>query len=235
MVSLGSKGFNISSPFKADIINYLDKIDPTAAKINSVNTVKIINNHLEGYSTDGLGFWQSLKKINKSKTLLIGTGGAARAIMANAANYGVKHLIVVNRYGTDWEQKVITTQRLANVQLYDLNDRQYLTKILRDVDLVINATTVGMKNTDPSLLTSSEISVTKNSTVFVDLIYAHQTKFLQIAAAHKRKSLNGIPMLIAQAALSFKIWTGVEADISTMKKSLRSVINSDKWLQSGLI
>lgn len=235
MISLGIKGFNVSSPFKADIINYLDKIDPAAGKINSVNTVKITNNHLKGYSTDGLGFWQSLKKINTAKTLLIGTGGAARSIMANAANFGVKQLTVVNRYGTNWKQKVISTQKLANVQLHDLNDRKYLTKILKEVDLVINATTVGMKNTDPSLLTSSEISITKRSTVFVDLIYAHQTKFLQIAAAHKRKTLNGIPMLIAQAALSFKIWTGVKGDISIMKKSLRPIINSNNWEQSGLI
>ncbi|MGL5900674.1 MAG: shikimate dehydrogenase family protein, partial [Lactobacillaceae bacterium] len=100
MISLGIKGFNVSSPFKADIINYLDKIDPAAGKINSVNTVKITNSHLKGYSTDGPGFWQSLKEINTAKTLLIGTGGAARSIMANAANFGVKQLTVVNRYGT---------------------------------------------------------------------------------------------------------------------------------------
>lgn len=232
--ALGTAGFNISSPYKAEIIKYLDQIDPAAARLNSVNTVKVSGKHLQGFSTDGPGFWQSLQGFKKSQVLLLGTGGAARAIMACAQNYGVKNLAVFNRSSNLWAQKVATTNQLAKVPLYDLADRNSLHSFLKQVDLVINATTLGMNENDPALLTNKQIALTKPTTVFVDLIYARPTAFLKKAAKLNRKTVNGIPMLLEQAALSFKIWTGIAANSKAMIQALQQVINPKNWAQSGI-
>lgn len=224
LVALKAGGFNLSTPFKDKIIPYLDQIDPIAKQLESVNTVKIEGSNLKGYSTDGDGFWQSADLLPRETTVILGTGGAARAIMANAFKYGVKELAVFNRQSPMWQEKSEIVSNLSQTKLHDLSDREELTYYLKKADLIINATTVGMNSNNYSLLAKYEIALIKKTAVVYDIIYEQKSPLLQKSASIGLKTIDGIPMLIHQGALSFKIWTGVDADIEEMTSAIKKLI-----------
>jgi shikimate dehydrogenase len=222
--ALNASGFNVSTPFKTAILPYLDQLDPVAEKLQAVNTVKLVDGHLVGYSTDGDGFWRSVKN-DPTHVVLLGTGGAARAIMATAATYGIEKLWVFNRKREDWPAKVQQVNQLANVTLQDIDDQDVLIEALTSADLVINATPVGMRDL-ASPLTFVQLQQLKQSAQVIDLIYRSEpTTLLTMAHNLGLQTTNGLPMLVQQGALSFAIWTEQQPDIAYMTRAVYDAVD----------
>ncbi|GMA68840.1 shikimate dehydrogenase (NADP(+)) [Leuconostoc litchii] len=216
-------GFNVSTPFKNNIIKYLDEISPIAEQLQAVNTVKNVQGRLIGTNTDGDGFWQSINSRQPKETVVIfGTGGAARAVIATAKQYGVRKLIVFNRVHSDWWARQQEISRLTNGGGYleDLANNHELTEALKQADMLINATTVGM-NDSRTLLTDYQVSLLPQHALVVDMIYRNQqTTMLKSANQRGLLTLNGLPMLVNQGALSFEYWFNKLADRKLMMKEI---------------
>lgn len=216
-------GFNVSTPFKNEIIQYLDELSPISQRLHAVNTVKSVKGRLIGTNKDGDGFWQSINSRQpKEMVIVLGTGGAARSVIATAKLYGVRELIVFNRVHEDWHERKAEISYLSegNGHLEDLADNQMLTKALKRADMLINATTVGM-NDLRTLLTDLQIALLPQHALVVDMIYRNQqTTLLKSANQRGLATLNGLPMLVNQGALSFEYWFDRPADRNLMKKAI---------------
>ena len=188
------KGFNVTIPYKEQIIPYLDKLDKTAKKIGAVNTIKITKKgNLKGYNTDYYGFRNSLKPLlrnQKYKALILGTGGASKAVA-----YALKKLNIPHKFVSRKAKKEFHLT-------YDSLDEN----IINSHQIIINCTPLG---TFPDIKKYPLIpyhGITTNHILF-DLIYnPAQTRFLKTGKLHGAKTINGLRMLELQAEKSWEIW-----------------------------
>lgn len=225
----GAVGGNVTYPNKQEVLKYLDEIDETAEIIGSVNTIKIDEDtkKIKGFNTDGLGFIESLEKkdipYKDKKMVLIGVGGAGRAIAIQSAYSGIKELVIkeLNKEVADEVLNTIKTKiPKCNVRLIS-DDENDLKEEIKNADILVNATPLGMKgNVDSCSISSSD--VISNPNVFVyDIVYEpKETKFMKYAKEAGCETCNGINMMLWQGALAFKIWTGKDMPIEYVKKEL---------------
>ena len=181
-------GFNVTNPYKKDIIKYLDKIDNTAKEINSVNTVKILNNKLFGYNTDLYGFKQSFLPLIKKrkKALILGNGGVSKTIQ-----YVLKSLNI----------KIKIISRNDKIKYSDLTK-----EIMNNHLIIINCTPLG---TFPNIEEYPKIPYKhlNKKHLLYDVVYnPEETKFLKLGKKYKSEIKNGLQMLEIQAEESWKIW-----------------------------
>jgi shikimate 5-dehydrogenase len=210
------QGFNVTMPYKKAIIDYLDDVDPIAKKLQSVNTVKKINGKWIGTSTDGAGFWHTIKN-NPKKVILIGTGGAARAIIASKPEN--VELIVFNRRSQRFMAHLKQIKELFDLDLQSLND---IDSFLKDADLIINATNAGMRD-EQSVLSKDDFLLVKKTAHVVDIIYRDRpTRFINNARLAGLSAENGLNMLIAQGVLSFQFWFGQTAPENLMTEMVHN-------------
>ncbi|HOM27813.1 MAG TPA: shikimate dehydrogenase [bacterium] len=217
-------GVNVTIPHKKEIVKYIDKLDESAEILGVVNTIHNINGKLKGYTTDGDGFIRSLKEDGKfnpeGKTvLIIGAGGSSYAISGALIKEKVNFIYITNRtYENAKKLKEHIVQKLnfKNIEIIDFEKRNEY-KIWNNVDLLVNTTSVGMKENDPLLIKKENIEKVK----FVyDIVYNRKTELLKEAEKLKIPYLDGLSMLVYQGAISFEIWTGKKAPTEIMKKSL---------------
>lgn len=219
-LALNLKGFNVTIPHKVSIIKYLNRIDSTARKIGAVNTVIKKDGELFGYNTDGLGALEALRQegidLKDRKILIIGAGGASRAISYTLASLCSK-LIILNRTGA---KAIKLAKEFKNIgcRVYgnDLN-LKLLKEELSDSDILINTTSVGMHPyTEESPVPKEYLH--KDLVVF-DIVYNPlETLLLKYAKGVGAKTIDGVGMLVNQGAISFKMWTGFEAPKDIMRK-----------------
>lgn len=228
--TLNIKGFNVTIPHKVDIIKYLDKVDEKAKKLGAVNTVKNENGKLIGYNTDGLGYLKMLKEknvtIDGSKILVIGAGGASRGIIFSLLEERPEKLLILNR----------TLSKAENIK-NELNIEKNITKIetdtldnknrdLREYDLVINCTAIGMYPNIEEV--PIEIDRLSKKAVITDIIYKPlETKLLKEAKNRGNKVIGGIGMLINQGLLSEEIWTEKDIESTEIINYIKEKIVSD--------
>ncbi len=212
--ALNLAGVSITVPHKENVIPMLDAVNKEASFIGAVNTIVNSDGKLIGYNTDGRGFIQSLSEEDISiegKNILIGgAGGASRAISYYLSEKVSKLLI----YDVD-SNKV---QRLIHDLRKIRNNVHHIDKInnLNGIDIIINATPLGLKETDP---TPFDVSLIKPNHVVCDLIY-RQTRLLKKSSEKGCKTLNGLGMLLWQGLLAFELWTGVKPPVEVMRKAL---------------
>lgn len=218
--NLDMYGLNISMPYKGEIIKFMDELSPAAELIGAVNTVVNHSGKLIGHNTDGIGFFNSLKKydfkIENKQILVLGGGGAAIALIAQAALSGAKKIVVAARKSASYDplnEKLAKLSSKTGVEiiLTDLSGADRLQKELNQTDLLVNATSVGMDGAsfplEKSLLLPDKLLV-------VDAIYkVRETPFLLWAKGQGAQTENGLGMLIGQAAESFYLWTGKEMPV----------------------
>ncbi|NBI06674.1 shikimate dehydrogenase [Senegalia massiliensis] len=204
--SLSIKGFNVTLPYKQEIIKYLDNIDQIAEKIGAINTVKNINGKLIGFNTDGLGFMKSLKdrhiQLKNKNILIIGAGGASRAISFTIANESIKSLTIVNRN----KKRALSLIKDIKSKYKNL-DLSFLEKqdIKDNYDIIINTTSVGMYPNEKEK--PLDTSLFSDKTIIYDIIYKpKETLFLKQAKEEGKTTINGLDMLVNQAILSERIW-----------------------------
>jgi len=210
-------------PQKNAVMRYLDEIDPTARSIGAVNTILNDERRLTGYNTDGVGALKALKEnditTNGKKLLLLGAGGAGKAIAFHAAQE-VKELLILNRTPQKAKKLAEVLRREFNKKI---NGNALSTEIieeeLRDTDILVNATSVGMHpNIDQSLVPPSLL---RPDLCVMDIVYNPlETKLAKDAKAVGAKVVSGIEMLVYQGAASFKIWTNHSAPVIVMKQAV---------------
>jgi shikimate dehydrogenase len=212
-------GFNVTIPHKIEMMKYLDKMDESCSIIGAVNTVTNNQGILKGYNTDMDGFLDPFKKkeikIEGRKILLLGAGGAARAIVAGFAKKNAKHLTIANRT----LEKANTLAQFANkIGLNaDAITIEMIGNNLQDYEIIVNATSIGLKN-EPSPISLDSI---KPETIVYDIVYMPMnTDFLKKAKQKGAKIIYGYEMLLGQAVRAFEIWHGIEAPYNAMKKAL---------------
>jgi len=212
-------GFNITIPHKVEMMKYLDKMDESCSLIGAVNTVTNKDGVLKGYNTDMDGFLEPFKKkklnIEETKVLLLGAGGAARAIVAGFAKEKAKSITIANRT----LEKAKNLSEFAKKNGLDANAIKIedVKESAKDYDIIVNATSVGLKN-EPSPISLEGIN---EKTIVYDIVYMPiNTDFLKKAKEKNAIIIFGYEMLLGQAARAFEIWHGKEAPYNAMKKAL---------------
>ena len=218
-------GINLSMPYKEQVIPYLDQLSEEACLIGAVNTVVNREGTLIGYNTDGKGFFKSLPsfKISKKRLVLLGAGGAAKAILSQAILDGVSQISVFVR-SSSMEKTRPYLEKIQNatgfrVDLLALEDVQDLQDSITKADLLVNATSVGMDGSSQPIPTSI---VLPEKLLVADVIYQpFETPFLKWARNQGNQSINGLGMLLYQAAEAFELWTGKEMPTDQIWESLK--------------
>ena len=221
--SINIAGFNVTSPHKASVMRYLDELEHTAKKAAAVNTVNNIEGIFRGYNTDVYGFIEPLRKrqvdFSGMHVLLLGSGGAARAVMAALSEEnGIAKVLIANR-------DLRRAEELANLAA-GLGMKSEVLPLARvqDVspvcDLIVNATTLGMNN-ESSLIDYHHI---QKGCIVYDLVYRPLvTDLIENAKYAQASVVYGYEMLIEQGAKAFEVWTGMSAPRDAMKKNLLGI------------
>ena len=233
MSILGVKGFNVTIPHKENILDMLNTISEEASIIGAVNTVVNDHGELNGYNTDVYGVTETLapykKDISGSVVSVIGAGGGSRAVLYSLIrNYKPKKIYLINRN----EQKAESLKsyfsekiKFDSIQTKELFPPD-LVEIFQSSKLVINATSVGMFPEMDDSITDLCESFKKGQIVF-DLVYNPvKTKFLKLAQKQNAEIVDGLNMLIYQAARSFELWTGEEMPQEQVKNSIKYYIEN---------
>lgn len=224
----GFKGFNITIPYKVDIISYLDSTDNFAKAVGAVNTVVIDENKkLHGYNTDVYGFISAVPReyreiLKSGKAAILGSGGAARAISAGLTELGVKE---INIFAVDREEAltlkelILKTRSDVSIECFNLVPEISL----KDFSVVVNATPVGMqgKYEGVSPINEASVATLPDNALVYDIVYKpKRTKLLEIAEKRALKTLSGLEMLLLQGVKGFELWTGKKAPVDKMREVL---------------
>ena len=223
MKALNIRGMSVTMPHKVTILKLLDKLDPLAEKIGSVNTIVNDDGVLTGYNTDATGFLQALLERGiepKGKNIaILGAGGASRAVSFILADRGA-NLVILNRLlEFDWAVELarkISQTFSKNVEALELN-RDNLVKALGKADILVNATSVGMSPNIDETPVPSELH--KPGLIVYDIIYNPvKTKLLREAEDAGAEIISGVDMLVWQGVQAFEKWTGLKPPVELMKE-----------------
>lgn len=228
MTALNIKGFNVTIPHKESAIQYMNSVSEEVSMIGSINTIVNDQGKLIGHNTDAYGIFETLlpfkDDISGNQVCVIGAGGSARAVIYTLIrHFKPKRLFIVNRnerraenlkdyFSEKMKFSPIKTKELIPPTAFE---------VMRDSKLVINATPVGMHPNESDSITTSTDVFTKGQIVF-DLVYNPQkTLLIKTAIRSGAKTINGLSMLVNQAAKSFELWTGINFPKEDVQKSLQ--------------
>lgn len=215
-------GINITMPHKGEVLQYLDEVSESAQIMGAVNTIYWKDGKLAGENTDGKGFLKSLKDgsiaIEGKNAVILGAGGAARAIAVELAEAGIRNITVINRNSGH-----------AKVLVDIINEKtsadgafvpwEGTVRIPEDTDILVNATPIGFMDDEKPDIQYEELP---QNLVVCDVIPNKlKTSFLQEAEKHNLKTFNGLEMLVNQGALAYELWTGRKAPVEVMKQAMR--------------
>ena len=218
---LNFRGANVTIPHKTDIIPYLDSLDPLANSVNAVNTVLYDDEKLIGYNTDVEGFMKPLRKniqrFNNKKAVILGSGGASKAVLYGLINANCKELIVLNRTIENARQIVTKLDSDIPISCHVLNQKTI--DSLSDVDIMIN--TVPLHKTNTILDFHSDLGIK----LAYDLEYLpKETNFIKQMKSLNADLIYGYEMLLSQAKLSFQIWTGILPSDDSIDGKILSIL-----------
>ncbi|MEW6585052.1 MAG: shikimate dehydrogenase [Nitrospirota bacterium] len=217
--ALGIAGVNVTVPHKEKVMLLLDEVDEEASFIGAVNTIVNAGGRLKGHNTDGRGFMQSLAEkgisVKGASVLIIGAGGAARAVGYYLC--GKAGGVFIHGRTKDKVERLVR----------DLGKIRSNAELVEDLsgigrfDLVINATPLGLKDSDPMPLSADLLT---KGQIVCDLIY-RETALLREASKKGCVTVNGLGMLLWQGVEAFQLWTGKRPDVEVMRQALTGAIN----------
>ena len=225
-IGMGWLGFNCSIPHKVAILDYLDAMAPSAGIIGAVNCVINRDGHLTGENTDGQGFVRSLRTVidpSGCDMVVLGAGGAARAIAVESALAGARSITIVNRTPERGEElAALVSDRTPADAHFVLWQGEY--DVPEGVDILVNATSIGFHpSTDSPWVSDATI---RPGIVVADVVAnPPATHFLQRAAARGATTLQGLGMLVNQALTNAKLWTGQDLDADVMRRALEESLD----------
>ena len=212
-------GFNVTIPHKIEMMKFLDDMDTTCKVIGAVNTVSNEDGKLKGYNTDMIGFLDPIKKrnlaIKDSQVMLLGAGGAARAIITAMIKEKARKITIVNRTIENANKLAEFAKKIGgNVDVVSL---QEVNELISEHKFIINSTSIGMNN-EPSPISTENIG--KDSIVY-DIVYQPiNTDLVKKSKENGATIIYGYEMLLSQAARAFEIWHKIEPPYDAMKKAL---------------
>jgi len=224
-IGMGWLGFNCSIPHKVAILAYLDELAPSAEIIGAVNCVTNRDGYLTGENTDGQGFVNALREMvdpSDKRVVILGAGGAARAIAVETALAGASHITIVNRTverGSELAE-LVATRTAADAEFVEW---QGTFNIRPDTHIVVNATSIGFH---PSTDTPDVADATLLPSMLVADVVANppMTRFLQRASDRGCAVLPGLGMLVNQALTNARLWTGRELSAKVMRQALEDTL-----------
>ncbi|MBI2849336.1 MAG: shikimate dehydrogenase [Chloroflexi bacterium] len=217
-------GANVTIPYKERVIPMLDEVDPRAREIGAVNTIVCNQGTLTGFNTDAVGFLRALRQDGGfepqgKRAVILGAGGAARAIAFALVEAGVASLFIINR---TMERAATLAQDMAlhgkGVILAGPWEASIMTEVFTLCHLIVNCTPLGMRHTDGEQSSPIPESLMPRQALIFDVVYnPPETPLLRQAKKTGASALGGLPMLIHQGAEAFKLWTGQEAPLEVMR------------------
>ena len=225
MRAMGFRGCNLTIPHKVEVIKFLDRTSEAATLMGAVNCVNRVGNELVGDNTDGKGFVQSLRSMTDPagrNVVILGAGGAARAIAVEVGLAGAAQITIVNR-------AVERGQELVNL----LNDKVHVAsryvkwegafEVPPESEVVINATSIGLGDAEARVPLA--VNTLEPDMVVADVIFnPPETRLIRDARQRGCQTLDGLGMLVNQAVIGFKIWTGRDADPGVMRDALEEFL-----------
>ncbi len=225
MRAMGFRGGNLTIPHKVAVIQYLDGLSAAAELMGAVNCIVRDGERLIGENTDGKGFVQSLRAVTDprgKRVVILGAGGAARAIAVELALAGAADFTIVNRDPGRGSSLVdlLNQKKLAPARLVTWS-ADYV--VSTDTDVVINATSIGLFP-DVDARVAVDIRSLTPAMVVADVIpNPPQTRLVRDARARGCKVIDGLGMLVNQGVIGFRLWTGVDPDATVMRRALEEV------------
>ena len=225
MRAMGFRGANFTIPHKVAVIEHLDELSQAAELMGAVNCVNRVGDKLVGDNTDGKGFLRSLSEVcdPAEKTIVIlGAGGAARAIAVELGLAGAAKVVIVNRTPERGEPLVeLLNERVKVAAEYQPWKGKYA--IPNEAEILINATSIGLN--DARARIPLDLNTLRSELVVADVVFnPPQTQLLQAAAQKQCTVVNGLAMLVNQAVIGFEIWTGVQPDEAVMREALEEFL-----------
>ena len=228
-------GANVTIPHKQAVIPYLDSMSDVATKAGAVNTIVHANGKLTGDNTDVAGFARSLREDSgfdpKGKlAVLLGSGGAARAVALALIEAGASIIYVVGRQPRKVDAMVVALKPLTRtgttITWAYWGDGSFLTAVNR-ADLIVNCTPIGAAGSETAGTVAMDASLIQPKTLVFDLVYnPAETPLTAAAKARGATAASGLGMLVYQAAESFKLWTGKDADTRAMFAAARAAVGA---------
>lgn len=224
------RGMNVTMPDKTEAAKYMDELSPAARIIGAVNTIVNEDGKLIGYNTDGEGFVNNLRdfggEVKDKKITIAGGGGAATAIQVQCALDGAKEISIFNKKDSFFERTLETAEKIkaavpsCEVNVYDIDDIEKMTEEIKESDLFVNATIVGMKPMDDQSVVK-DLSALRPGLWVCDIVYnPEETKLLKDAKEAGCVCVGGKGMLIWQGASAFKLYTGLDMPVEEVKELL---------------
>ncbi len=225
MKELGFRGLNVTHPYKINVMEYLDNIDEVAKEIGAVNTIVNNDGKLTGYNTDAFGAVEALRnhvldfESSRKKILVLGAGGAARAVAVPLAKMG-NEITIANRTHNRSEELVKMLEKFGKAEAVKI-DR--IDEVITDVEILINCTPVGMSDS----LVQSPISgqMIRSDMIVFDVIYNRDTPLLIEAKKKGAKVIYGYEMFVHQGVKAFELWTGEKAPMDVMREVVIQKLN----------
>ncbi|MGX6979449.1 shikimate dehydrogenase [Vagococcus elongatus] len=226
-------GVNLSMPYKQAVIPYMDELATEVTLIGAMNTVVNQQGKLVGYNTDGIGFINSLADHQVTaagkKVVVLGAGGAAMAIITQLALAQAEEIIIFKRYNSRSEKVAAQLEKIqqaagTKISLIPLENQKHLKATLASADILVNTTSVGMTPEEEISLIPAP-SWLPSDLFVADIIYQpQQTLLLKQAEISGCRYMNGIGMLIHQAAEAFYLWTGEKMPVKIITKKIKEML-----------
>lgn len=225
MRAMGFRGCNLTIPHKVEVIQYLDRTSEAATLMGAVNCVNRVGDELVGENTDGKGFVQSLKELCDpagKNVVILGAGGAARAIAVEVALAGAASMTIVNRDETRGQELAALINDKVKVPTTFVRwEGDY--RVPAETEVLINATSIGLG--DGAARVPLAVDSLEADMIVADVIFnPPETRLLRDAKQRGCQTLDGLGMLVNQAVIGFQIWTGKQADPQVMREALEEFL-----------
>ncbi len=228
METFGMRGVNLTIPHKVAVLDYLDEVSPEAGMIGAVNTVRLENGKLIGENTDGKGFLRGITTDTgmdpaSKRVVMIGAGGATRAIATELILAGVDDLLVLNRT-VERGEKMVSDLQAATKGPIRFQKWVGTYAVPGNCDLFINATSIGLYP-DINAMPDVDLSGAHPDSLVADVVFnPPETPLLAVARIKGLKTLDGLSMLVYQGMIGFEMWTGQSPDEAVMKSALQQAL-----------
>ena len=232
MDALGMRGINLTIPHKVAVLRYLDELSPEARAIGAVNTVRVADGKKIGENTDGKGFLRGVRKDAGldpagKRVIVLGAGGAARAIATELVLAGVRDLLVVNR-SPERGRSMVSDLRSATDGPLRFEPWHGAFAVPDSCDLLVNATSIGLYP-DTQAMPAVDLAAAAPGMLVADAVFnPPETRLLAAAKSRGLPVLDGLSMLVYQGVIGFEMWTGVSPDESLMKSALSKALGVDE-------
>jgi shikimate dehydrogenase len=229
--AIGLIGFNITIPHKQAIIPFLSEISPAAQMVGAINTVWRTEEGWSGTNTDVEGFIAPLKALSrdwqKITPVILGNGGAARAVVAGLSQLGCSRLQVVGRDRQKLEQFKQSWQNLPVYDSITVHSWTDLPELISESELLVNTTPVGMyPDVERSPIDGAALEQLQPEAIAYDLIYTpNPTQFLKLASQQGAIAIDGLEMLVQQGAAALQIWLQQPVPVEVMRQSLKEIFD----------